>query len=167
MQFLRSAFETPWREPTLGHHGVSAWEAEHSVVLPEPYRSLIAVISNGSSLGPPEDGGLLPLGCLPPHWPYDRGRDPAAPFPLQEAWGWEGEPLADDHHQRVADVFSNGSVVLGADDGPCYWVLVVTGPQRGRVWAVAEVGAYPYPMPEAAGFLEWVQRWHADEGWWD
>ncbi|MCX4598674.1 hypothetical protein OG819_57290 [Streptomyces sp. NBC_01549] len=39
-----------------------AWESQHGVVLPEPYRSLIAEITNGSSLGPPEDGGLLPLG---------------------------------------------------------------------------------------------------------
>ncbi|MEU5313627.1 hypothetical protein [Streptomyces sp. NPDC021562] len=42
----------------------------------------------------------------------------------------------------------------------------MTGPQRGRVRVVTEVGACPYPMPEAVGFLEWVQRWHAGEGWW-
>ncbi|MFD4977512.1 SMI1/KNR4 family protein [Streptomyces sp. NPDC058424] len=167
LEFLRSAIATEWREPALGHDGVSAWESEHGVVLPEPYRSLIAEITNGSSLGPPEDGGLLPLGWLPPDWPYDRDRNPAAPFPLREAWAWEGEPLADDHDERVGDVYNHGSILLGADDGPSYWVLVVTGPQRGKVWVVTEVGAYPYPMPEAVGFLEWVQRWHAGDGWWD
>ncbi|GGN38877.1 hypothetical protein GCM10011578_084730 [Streptomyces fuscichromogenes] len=175
MEFLRSAFETEWREPALGHDGVSAWESEHGAVLPEPYRSLIAEITNGSSLGPPEDGGLLPLGWLPPDWPHGADRDPAAPFPLQEAWAWEGDPLADDqatpladdHAERVADVYKHGSIVLGTDDGPFYWVLVVTGPQRGKVWAVTDVGACPYPMPEAVGFLEWVQRWHAGDGWWD
>lgn len=62
MTFLRSAFAPEWREPALGHDGVLAWESQHGVVLPEPYRSLIAEITNGSSLGPPEDGGLLPLG---------------------------------------------------------------------------------------------------------
>ncbi|MGW2555366.1 SMI1/KNR4 family protein [Streptomyces sp. NPDC001635] len=167
LEFLRSAIATEWREPALGHDGVSAWESEHGVVLPEPYRSLIADITNGSPLGPPEDGGLLPLGWLPPDWPYDGDRDPAAPFPLREAWAWEGEDLTDDHHGRVADVYNHGSVVLGTDDGPSYWVLVVSGPQRGKVWVVSEVGAYPYPMPDAVGFLEWVQRWHAGDGWWD
>ncbi|MFJ8062846.1 SMI1/KNR4 family protein [Streptomyces sp. NPDC096142] len=167
LEFLRSAIETEWREPALGHDGVSTWESEHGLVLPEPYRSLIAEITNGSSLGPPEDGGLLPLGWLPPDWPYGSDRDPAAPFPLQEAWAWEDEPLVDGHHERVADVYTHGSIVLGTDDGLSYWVLVVTGPQRGKVWLVTDVGACPYPMPEAVGFLEWVQRWHAGDGWWD
>ncbi|MGW8359052.1 hypothetical protein ACWGK1_00535 [Streptomyces wedmorensis] len=43
----------------------------------------------------------------------------------------------------------------------------MTSPQRGRVWLVSEVGASPYPLPEAFGFLEWAQRWHAGKGWWD
>ncbi|MEU1529937.1 SMI1/KNR4 family protein [Streptomyces fagopyri] len=168
LEFLRSAFAPEWREPALGHQGVSSWESEHGIVLPEPYRSLIAEISNGSSLGPPEDGGLLPLGWLPPDWHGQGHRNPAAPFPLQETWAWESEPRADDHDERVAAVHDHGSVVLGTENGgPLYWVLVVTGPQRGKVWLVTDVGAYPYPLSEAAGFLEWVQRWHAGDGWWD
>ncbi|MEV6532386.1 SMI1/KNR4 family protein [Streptomyces sp. NPDC051639] len=167
LAFLRSVFAPEWREPPLGRDGVSAWESEHGVVLPEPYRTLIAEISNGSSLGPPEDGGLLPLGWLPPDWHGQGDRNPAAVFPLQKTWAWEGEALADDHDERVAAVHDHGSIVLGAEDGTSYWVLVVTGPQRGRVWLVADVGAYPYPMPEAAGFLQWVRRWHAGDGWWD
>ncbi|MFF4894825.1 SMI1/KNR4 family protein [Streptomyces sp. NPDC001068] len=167
LEFLRSPFEPEWREPALGDDAVSVWESENRVVLPEPYRSLVAEIANGSSLGPPEDGGLLPLGWLPPDWPDLGDRDPAALFPLQGTWAWEGEPLAEDHHERVAAVYNHGSVVLGTDDGLSYWVLVVTGPQRGKVWLVTDVGAYPYPMPNALGFLAWVQRWHAGHGWWD
>ncbi|MET8745481.1 hypothetical protein [Streptomyces sp. NPDC004728] len=75
--------------------------------------------------------------------------------------------LDEDQRKRVADVYNHGSVVLGTDDGVSYWVLVVTGPQRGRVWLLSKVGAYPYPLPEALGFLEWVQRWHDGDGWWD
>ncbi|WP_217553708.1 SMI1/KNR4 family protein [Streptomyces sp. GbtcB6] len=167
LEFLRSAFEPEWREPALGDDAVLVWESENRVVLPEPYRSLVAEIANGSSLGPPEDGGLLPLGWLPPDWPDQGDRDPAALFPLQDTWAWEGEPLAEDHHERVAAVYNHGSVVLGTDDGLSYWVLVVTGPERGKVWLVTDVGAYPYPMPKALGFLEWVRRWHAGDGWWD
>jgi hypothetical protein len=167
LEFLRSAFEPDWREPELGHEAVSTWESEHGASLPEPYRTLVAEIANGSSVGPPEDGGLLPLGWLPPSWPDHGQRDPAAPFPLRETWAWEGEFLADDHHERVADVYNHGSVVLGTDDELSYWALVVTGHQRGRIWLFTDVGAYPYPVPEALGFLEWVQRWHAGDGWWD
>ncbi|MFF7189391.1 hypothetical protein ACFZAR_30000 [Streptomyces sp. NPDC008222] len=57
--------------------------------------------------------------------------------------------------------------MLGADDGLAYWVLVVTGSERGRVWLVTDVGAYPCPLPKALGFLDWVQRWHTGNGWWD
>ncbi|WP_329467027.1 hypothetical protein [Streptomyces sp. NBC_01431] len=37
----------------------------------------------------------------------------------------------------------HGSIVLGTDGGLSYWTLVATGPQRGKVWVVSEVGAYP------------------------
>lgn len=136
LDFLRSAFEPGRREPALGYEAVSTWEAENGAVLPEPYRSLVAEISNGSSVGPPEDGGLLPLGWLTPGWPHWGDRDPAAPFPLLETWAWEGEPLAADHDERVADVYGHGSVVLGADDELCYWLLVVNGPTgAGSGWS--------------------------------
>ncbi|MER5893316.1 helix-turn-helix domain-containing protein [Streptomyces sp. NPDC001876] len=36
----------------------------------------------------------------------------------------------------------------------------------GKIWLVSDVGAYQYPRPEAFGFLEWVQRWQAGDGWW-
>ncbi|MGI5144232.1 hypothetical protein [Streptomyces sp. CA-106110] len=58
--------------------------------------------------------------------------------------------------------------MLGTDDELSYWVLVLTGPQRGKVWLVTAVGAYPYPypQPEAHGFAEWVQHWKTHDGWW-
>jgi hypothetical protein len=54
-------------------------------------------------------------------------------------------------------------VVLGASDGPLYWLLVVSGSRRGAVWAVSEVGAVRLEGPEGAvGFGEWVAGWKAD-----
>jgi hypothetical protein len=46
----------------------------------------------------------------------------------------------------ASTVYNHGSIVLGTDDSLSYWVLVVTGPERGKVWLVTGVGAYPYPM---------------------
>jgi hypothetical protein len=119
---LRAAFPPEWREAPLGWEGVAAWEKANGVVLPEPYRSFVAEIANGSSLGPAEDGGLLPLGWLPPGWPDLGDRDVTAPFPLEAAWAWEDEDNAEgDVEERSDAVYNHGSIVLGAEDGPMYW----------------------------------------------
>lgn len=166
LEFLRAAFEPEWREPPLGDTASEEWEAEHGVTLPEPYRTVIAEISNGCSLGPAEDGGLQPLGWLPAGWPDLGPRQPGALFPLETSWMWEAGESAPDG-VRADDVYNCGSVVLGAEDGPQFWLLVTTGPCRGQVWLAADVGARPVPGDEAWDFLEWVRRWNSGRGWWD
>lgn len=59
---------------------------ENRVVLPEPYRTFIAEISNGSSLGPAGDGGLQPLGWLPDTGPTLARNNQANHSP----WGQRG-----------------------------------------------------------------------------
>ncbi|MYS05175.1 SMI1/KNR4 family protein, partial [Streptomyces sp. SID6041] len=46
-------------------------------------------------------------------------------------------------------------------------LLLTTGPRRGDVWMIADVGAVPAPGDQAWGFEEWVQRWHTGNDWWD
>jgi hypothetical protein len=171
-QLLVAAFPAEWREAPLGWDAVLAWEVDHGVVLPEPYRTFVAEIADGSSYGPPEDGGLLPLNWLPADWPGE-DRDEAADFPLTEAWFWENDPRdPDDVEALVDEVYRCGSVVLGSMTGPVYWLLVVSGPQRGQIWLLSDVGALPFPGPDGAeqdgtGFMGWVQRWHEDPEAWD
>lgn len=169
LDFLRSAFSPEWREPALGHEAVAEWEQENGVVLPDPYRTFIAEISNGSSLGPAGDGGLQPLGWLPDTWPDLGARQPAEPFPLEGAWAWEDDESVDPEDPRINAAFNKGSIVLGAEDGPSFWLLLTTGPRRGEVWMIADVGATPAPRPSdpAWGFKEWVLRWHTGNDWWD
>jgi len=168
LEFLRSAFEPEWREPPLGYEAVEAWESEHGVALPEPYRTVVAEISNGYSLGPAEDG-LEPLGWLPTGWPDLGPRQPGALFPLAEGWPWEDDDSVDPEAEdvRIDAVYTRGSIVLGSEDGQSFWLLVTTGPRRGEVRMVADVGAGPVPGDKAWGFLEWARRWHAGNGWWD
>ncbi|MCO6004903.1 hypothetical protein NE236_07910 [Actinoallomurus purpureus] len=171
---LAEAFPEEWREPALGWAAVQAWEDDQGVVLPEPYRTFVAEIAAGSSQGPPEDGGLLPLGWLPADWPEEmKERDLLAPFPLAEAWTWEEDPgPADTTAPLINAIYQHGSVVLGGEDGPMYWLLVVTGPQRARIWLLSEIGASPYPGSadqdaDGIGFLEWIRRWQSGLGWFD
>src|SRR5690349_15155101 len=102
---LAESFPVEWREPILRRDEVRAWEVEHGVELPEPYRAFITEVSNGSSFGPPDDGGLLPLGWLPAGYPTE-DRNPAADFPLTATWLWEEDAAVD--QTQVAAVFSDG-----------------------------------------------------------
>ena len=135
------------------------------MTIPEPYRTFVSEISNGSSLGPAEDGGLQPLGWLPTTWPDLGVRQPGEAFPLETAWPWEDDETVELDDPRIDAVFTRGSNVLGSEDGQSFWLLVTAGPHRGEVWMVADVGAIPVPGPDW-GFAEWVRRWHEGEGWW-
>ncbi|MFI2645559.1 SMI1/KNR4 family protein [Streptomyces sp. NPDC018610] len=141
LAFLRAAFPPEWREPALGHEAVAAWEAENRVRLPEPYRTFVAEIGDGSGLGPAEDGGLQPLGRLPASWPDLGPRRPGEPLPPEEAWSWEDDETVVPEDPRIDATYSHGSVVLGSDDGYSFWLLLTTGRHRGEVWMVGDVGA--------------------------
>jgi hypothetical protein len=65
---IRAAFDVDdGGESALGWEAVRAFEAEHDIVLPEPYRTFVAEISDGSYQGPP-DYGMVGLAELPNDW---------------------------------------------------------------------------------------------------
>jgi hypothetical protein len=157
----------------LGWPAVRAFEERHAVVLPEPYRSFVAEVSDGSRAGPP-DYGLTALAEMPGDGAPGRlGRDLARPFPLTGAWYWE----ADDRPQAeigplIAAVTGHGSIVLGTDGCGMNWHLIVTGPQRGHIWLITGECAAPFgvdtgdlALPGRPGFLGWVRRWRSGEPW--
>lgn len=163
---LRAAFPAEHCLPPLGWDGVRAFERAHDIVLPEPYRTLVAEICDGCTEGPPDIDGLIPLAALPADWgPDDTQRVLAEPFPLTEAWVWEDDPRPYEEIEPLIDAVSNhGSVVLGTDGCGMYWHLVVTGPQRGRLWNISDVGAAPFgavfgTTAATDGFAGWVGLW--------
>jgi hypothetical protein len=90
----------------LGWDAVVAFEAEHGVTLPEPYRSFVATISDGSFTGPPEYG-LLELGVLPPDWGDERPeRHLDKPFSLSAQWIWEDGELPEPEEEQLAPVYT-------------------------------------------------------------
>ncbi|MFJ5230846.1 SMI1/KNR4 family protein [Kitasatospora sp. NPDC088391] len=176
---LRAAFEADGRSgPALGRAGVHAFEAAHGIVLPEPYRTFVAEVADGSPGGPPAYG-LLPLADLPADWGTGRPeRDLSRPFPLDAAWLWEDdeETPEDEFDALVGAVTDHGSIVLGTEGCGMYWHLVVTGPQRGHLWLVTGEGAAPYGSTSGAdfgrttaapGFAGWVAHWAAGRDWFD
>ncbi|MGW4839287.1 SMI1/KNR4 family protein [Streptomyces globisporus] len=180
---LREIFAShPDAAPPAGWEAVRSFEAEHGIVLPEPYRTCVAEISDGLRAGPP-DYGLLPLAQTPSDWGDGRAeRLLAQPFPLTETWQWEGgeeeedeggEELSDDESEaRVEAVYDHGSLLLGTDGCGMYWHLITTGPQRGHVWLIDEFGAIPFGtrpgtpvMPGTPGFAGWVAHWAEGRSW--
>lgn len=167
---FRAAFEA---DAPLGWDRVHAFEAEHGIVLPEPYRTFVAEISDGSYAGPP-DYGLMPLAELP-----DDGREAdgerclAEPFPLTEAWVWEEDDRPEEELEPLLDqVFGHGSIVLGTDGCGMDWHLVVTGPHRGHIWHITGEGALPFGAEFGfttgePGFAGWVAHWAANKPWFD
>ncbi|MGW3358613.1 SMI1/KNR4 family protein [Streptomyces bungoensis] len=172
---LRAAFAVDDAgRSALGWEAVRAFEAEHGMVLPEPYRTFVAEITDGSYAGPP-DHGLVGLAELPADWGDDRPeRDLSRPFPLTSQWLWEED---DSEPSEVTDlvmdrVFDHGSIVLGTDGCGMYWHLVVTGPHRGHVWLITGEGATPFGAEfefttAEPGFAGWVEHWAADKPWFD
>ncbi|MGC5010800.1 SMI1/KNR4 family protein [Streptosporangium sp. DT93] len=170
---LRAAFDAGACEPPLGWDAVHAFEAEHGVVLPEPYRTFVAEVCDGSSAGPP-DLGLVPLADLPGDREDDRPRRVLArPFPLTETWVWEADPRPwEELEALLGPVFDHGSIVLGTDGCGAYWHLVVSGPHRGHIWQVTGEGAVPFGAEfglttGGSGFAGWVGHWAARRPWFD
>ncbi|MFI0448186.1 SMI1/KNR4 family protein [Actinomadura sp. 6N118] len=169
---LRAAFDVDLREPPLGWDAVRAFETEHAIVLPEPYRTFVAEICDGAAQGPP-DYGLLPLAAVPGDWRDLDQRVLARPFPLTQPWLWEDDPRpAEKIQAAIEQVYDHGTIVLGTDGCAMYWHLVVTGPHRGHVWNICGEGAQPFGAEFGfttghSGFAGWVGHWATGKWWWD
>jgi hypothetical protein len=170
LKALRAAFPPEFRLPPLGWDAVRAFEREHGIVLPEPYRTLVAEICDGCGEAPADVDGLIPVAELPPDWgPDGSQRVLSKPFPLDRAWVWEDDIRPYEQIEPLIDEVSNhGSVVLGTGGCGMYWHLVVTGPHRGRIWTVSDVGAAPFGaetghVTTGVGFADWVVYWRTME----
>ncbi|MCX4967468.1 SMI1/KNR4 family protein [Streptomyces sp. NBC_00654] len=162
LSMLRGALKSG--DLPLGWDAVRAFESQHGIVLPEPYRTCVAETADGCEQGPP-DYGLLPLAALPRDWGDARDeRRLDLPFPLTKAWMWEADDDADPDEGVPRSVFDHGSIVLGTDGCGMYWHLIVTGPQRGHIWWISGEGAYPFSR-NGSGFAAWVRHWTSGDAW--
>jgi hypothetical protein len=167
---LREALET---DAPLGWDAVRAFEADHGIVVPEPYRTFVAEFGDGAGSGPPHYG-LIPLTDQPSDWGnYRPVRELAKPFPLTEELLWVDDPRPDSELDLVlAPVFDHGSILLGTDGCGMYWHLIVTGSSRGHIWLIDENGALPFGTEFGltsgeSGFTGWVRHWADGKDWFD
>ncbi|NUR01083.1 MAG: SMI1/KNR4 family protein [Streptomyces sp.] len=95
------------------------------------------------------------------------------PFPLTTAWLWEEDDGPyEDPEAAIRRFLDHGSVVLGTDGCAMNWHLVVSGPQRGHIWHITDVGAMPFGSEfgfttSEPGFAGWVKHWAAGKEWFD
>ncbi len=139
----------------LSESEIVQFESKWDIRLPDEYRDFLQQVGNGGR-GPP-DYDMYRLGVVP-HYERDEAErlfeTMKLPFPLNEYWVWEGDPEA-----READInrVFQGQLRLGTDGCGMYWVLILTGDQRGRIWYVSGGGAQPC-VPKR-GFLSWYEYW--------
>lgn len=150
--------------PPLTMAAVAAFENRHSVELPEGYRQFLMGVGNGGE-GPPAYG-LTRLGEVPSDLEADRAQEwrelphIGKPFPLTESWVWEGE----EYDEARRDAARHGTLNLGTDGCAMYWLLIVTGSERGQVWSHTDVGVCP--QEPSRDFLQWVEAWLDGIWWW-
>lgn len=138
--------------PTLTADAIAKFETTHGISLPSEYRLFIQHAGNGGD-GPPHYG-LVALGEVPECWEFNLQLSQV--FPFTKLWVWE---VNDESDEGTRDQAHHGTLMLGTEGCGEYAVLVVTGPQRGRVWIIADVGI----TPDDAGrdFLTWYEDWLA------
>jgi hypothetical protein len=134
--------------PRLSEVEVRSFEQQHGVELPQHYREFILTVGDGRA-GP--GYGLARLsGCRV--WGTLR-----SPFvPLAEADGMD----SDDPEQDDGSVSSpyNGCMAIGHQGCGVWYLLVVTGPQRGQIWKDLSVEDRGF-LPTWRGFLQWYEGW--------
>lgn len=150
-------------EPPLDEATVAAFEAHHGIRLPLDYRAFITTLG-AAGAGP--FYGLKPLAAPSPDdtpWFFADARDPAPslsrPFSLSEAWRPAGE--GDVPPVPAGTSLYDGLVQL-SDHGCGYFdVIVVNGPQAGRVWAdfsQALGGIEPWYDSFLDAYEAWLER---------
>ena len=166
-----------------GEGALAEFEREHQIVLPEDYRWFLSEIGNGGAgpyygvfaLGEMDDGHGMAA------WKEDDGfvgrlRDP---FPHTEAWNdVTGQPDEEDYepdsleYEAAFNAFDERYFSPRNVDGAfpiCHlgcalriW-LVVTGPERGRLW-LDKRPDYEGLTPLRSDFLSWYTAWVDESG---
>jgi len=151
----RFVFRTPLLEEE-----VASFETTHGIRLPEEYRRFLLCAGNGGA-GP--DYGILPLD----KWDDALNIIPEIDGPLPADFlarafhPYPGMPRTGDWAERLGihqDQWFEGAIAVSTEGCTYYTLLVVSGPQRGRVVAI-DMDGQPPSFHKEPDFLGWYERW--------
>jgi hypothetical protein len=159
--------------PCLSEQQVREVEARLGIALPDDYRRFLLFMGNGGA-GPAY--GLFSLEDSLAH-SLEEVRLLREPFPHAKAWNLTQEELGLDR-DRVPDyvafdeayfndAYAKGALQICHEGCAYYFLLVVTGNERGYMWfdgRASDGGIFPLSAPpdnsdERLSFLAWYERW--------
>lgn len=145
--------------PVITVAELSAFERQHAIVLPAGYRDFLLSVGNGGA-GPYY--GLFSL------QQYKGGREAikddflSLAFPLCEAWNAVEESVdkyvLDEYFSYFGNYWTQGAMVICHFGCGAYFLLVVSGPERGQIWfddRASDCGLSPW----GCDFLTWYESW--------
>ncbi len=149
---------------------VQAFEQEHGIILPEEYRRFILEIADGGVGG--FMSSVIPLGSKFGYIGDDESVDKhlariKEEFPFKYPWLFqdngevpeEFELFKYTYPQKMRDLVFNGSMIISNDGCGEFWNLIITGPQRGKIWAFY-IGFGIVPCVPSMDFLDFVEmKW--------
>ena len=137
--------------PVLSEEQIRAFEQKHQITLPEGYRRFRLEVGDGCYMF--DDYPSYQLLLLE----ADREiENYAAPFPLTEYEVEGDDPLSDEFWEQV----TQGTLELIDIGCGQTFQLIITGPCRGEVWNLCEMGTQP--CCQRQDFLGWFERWLTD-----
>lgn len=160
--------------PKLSEDELAAFEARHSIVLPEEYRDYLKEMGNGGA-GPAY--GILRLQDWATELDVQSPKFLSTPFPYTTPWNAERPGDVDDDSYHESEVFMawekeyydnkhiTGSIRLSHYGCAIYYFLVVTGEEKGFVWVddrANDYGLYSavsQKTKEKMSFSVWYHEW--------
>lgn len=143
--------------PPMSEGGLATREAELGVAFPDELRAFLAAVHAGGP-GPGYDFGAGDFVTPQPQCrrPFPYGADDIARWRAAQARGEHGGLPLEDEQPGDENLWPPGSGFLLLTHHGCgtYDVIVVTGPERGRIW-FCDMAWYPREQ----GFLDWYEGW--------
>lgn len=138
--------------PPAAESVVVAFEGKYGVTLPDQYREFLLSVGDGGA-GPYY--GLYPLRYAYEEMAWIKPGDIRKPFPLEQPWN----PTSNPEGRNDLPAGARDGWIMLSHHCCAYWsFLVVTGPQRCKVWddfTTADGGLHP----TGNDFLAWYEQW--------
>lgn len=154
----------------ISEEEVQEFEEKYNIKLPEGYRRFILEIANGNVRG--YMSGIIPLGYIF-NLPGDKSTQEnyfsniRKVFPFEYPWIHYHETEIDEKYHLLKYTYprcmehltTHGNMIIENDGCAEYWNLIITGPQRGKVWSFHGNTI----IPSSLDFLDWIETIHNKE----